>query len=166
MVNNAQTTANNGVNKANAAQNTANNAIPKNKITRSQTVTTDDYVMSAYENNPNMNGTIRNQLALLLSNHGDFIHKDKKSFTAKPSDWLGSGFTINIVDDIKGSDRTYSPVNLSNDHQWFNVITFGVTTRCTQIACYAYINQTPNNGNKVWIRTEHDGTATDWQTIR
>ncbi|MDE6477178.1 MAG: hypothetical protein K2L48_03225 [Mycoplasmoidaceae bacterium] len=59
---NAQSTANDGVNRANAAQNTANNALPKSSVVNNRTCTDNSFALSAIENNPNVNGSLRHHV--------------------------------------------------------------------------------------------------------
>lgn len=62
------------------------------------------------------------------------------------------------------SDTTYEPSSIveSNNSAWWNVITFGRSNRCTQMAFYGYdINKT----NVFYFRRQHDNNVSSWQQV-
>lgn len=64
-----------------------------------------------------------------------------------------------------GTDQSiyHPPLPESTISTWYNVLVIGPSTRLTQIAFYSFLNQ-PNMG-RVWTRSRHDTTWTDWYEI-
>ena len=92
---NAQSTANDGVNRANTAQNTANTAnsvanaaLPKTMVVNSESITTNDYALTAAANNPNLYNSLRFCVNNLdnkrISSH--FLKKVNEIFTYNTDD--------------------------------------------------------------------------------
>ena len=90
------------------------------------------------------------------------------NFPQKVSDWLPSsryGFDVRFVYGVDGGSTTYNPPlkePYSGQNYWWNVLTFGVYNRCTQIAFFSYSG--PNEG-LVYMRYQHDSTVSNWFKI-
>lgn len=87
-------------------------------------------------------------------------------FTERPSDWLveisGFGLRADCVAVENSDQTTYSP-QIGQFPQWYNVITFGVTSRTTQIAAPCF--NLGSGNNKLYIRTQHDDSVTEWKEL-
>lgn len=93
-----------------------------------------------------------------ISAEGDY-------FTQRPGDILPDkysfvfGFYV-----VRNSDQsTYSP-NPGKIGAWYNVLTFGATNRCTQIAIQAY-QKVSVPQNTMYMRTQHDDQVSNWVKI-
>ena len=83
----------------------------------------------------------------------------------KPAEWLNANFNIHYV--AYGADDTelYAPVNTTNFNYWWNVLTFGSQTRCTQIAFQAYAEKITDVENAIFICSQQDNSVTDWKQV-
>lgn len=85
-------------------------------------------------------------------------------FLAHPSDHLVGQVTYTSVC-FRGVDGEYDPQTGEEGDKWYNVLTFGVPARCTQIAVQTFIvPQAPVNG-QIWIRIQHDTRVSSWFCI-
>lgn len=85
-------------------------------------------------------------------------------FTAKPSDMLSGSFSVSNVVVV---DQT-TAVNAPTDRWpcWYNIVTFGISSRCTQIAYQNYLGQYGGvDNNVVYLRNQHDLNVSDWVNI-
>ena len=90
-------------------------------------------------------------------------------FTYNPADWIpaSGGFSFDAVSISNGGNHIYAPPTTTSaditSQAWWNVLTFGVENRCTQIAVYAF--QWANNGGLIYIRRVHDSWVSGWDRI-
>ena len=89
----------------------------------------------------------------------------KESFTAQPNAWLGKyGFTLNAVS-ITASDAYAPPTKETNsDLAWWNVLTFGISNRCCQVAFYGY--QIELTSGIMYARRQQDNAVSNWVQIK
>lgn len=91
---------------------------------------------------------------------GSAEYATDNSFTRYPSDFLeGNVFNMRCVMGA-GADITYFPTSNSI---WYNVITFGSNTRCTQIAVCGYLGF--SESQKIYMRNQHDNNVSAWISI-
>ena len=90
------------------------------------------------------------------------------AFTQDPSEWLAGntyGFVLNKVQIT--SDFTYAPPTSVGTGEgnvaWWNVLTFGQPTRCTQIAFYGF--ETARTSGLIYIRRKHDNDISQWVLV-
>ena len=90
----------------------------------------------------------------------------KTVFTQDPAEFLpstGNGFShCRVSISSTNGDYTNAPPTKtsSSGSAWWNVLTFGSTTRCTQVAFYAFTPYT--GGGLIYFRRRHDDTVSDW----
>lgn len=156
--------------KLSQVESTANAALPVSKVTNSQIITNPGYAVDATENNPNRPGSLAYQINALTLNPGSFIFKyngggtPALGFPEYPSAWLHHGFCVTRIGDTEEA-KQYSPLPYASHAVWFNVLTFGISNRVTQLAFYGFTNQGDDIENGVWIRTQHDTGVTAWKKI-
>jgi len=100
--------------------------------------------------------------------NSDLGVKSYSRFTASPAEWLPSssrGFSIQSVSISSTGEYEYAPPTVETKLQvaWWNVLTFGVASRCTQIAIYSF--RASSNGGLIYIRRKHDDWVSDWELI-
>lgn len=96
----------------------------------------------------------------------DLTGRNITAFTKDSASMLSANksFKVTIVNvPIEVVDNYAPPVNRTINDKWFNVITFRRNNRCTQIACYAFLNH--GYDNMIWIRTQHDNSVSAWREI-
>lgn len=86
-------------------------------------------------------------------------------FTGYPRDFLPnaeSGFAhCKVLLADKNANFSYAPpTKYPNGAAWWNVLTFGVSSRCTQIACFSFSE--PTGGGLIYMRYQHDERVSDW----
>lgn len=141
------------------------------KLTESEAVTdSTGLALPATEKNATIEGTLANQISKLNTDIGNKIYTGKMvnpgKFPEKPSDWLISSFNIHQIE-YEGDgtiDSTYPQNTKGRSYHW-NVLTFGMPSRCTQIAFQAYIGASTGAENAMFIRSEHDYITTDWKQV-
>lgn len=111
----------------------------------------------------------------LSANQGRLLHlaigtlatatstKIYKKFTAKPADWLGKGSPFASVD-ISNSNFSNCPPTRAGTVAFYNVITFGTATRCSQIAVYGFSGASVDKGS-IFFRRQHDSDVSGWQKV-
>ena len=118
--------------------------------------------------NKNLSGAVNELNGDILYTH-DLAQKYRKqmdlfykyiTFTNNPADFLGEGFTFSTV--INDNGDTYAPVT-SAVPMWWNVLTFGDRSRCTQIATQVYAGRSYTN--KIYVRSRHDADTSAWREI-
>ena len=90
------------------------------------------------------------------------------SFTAYPAVWLPPltrGFSHQTVAIPPAGNFNYAPPTRteSNGAAWWNVLTFGISSRCTQIACYSY--NYIAGGGMIYMRYQHDDVVSAWMQV-
>ena len=82
-------------------------------------------------------------------------------FTQYPRDWLGKKWETTFRKVFITSNFEYAPPTKDegNNLAWWNVMTFGIPDRCTQIAVYGFDIYTSNH---TYIRRQHDNNVSDW----
>jgi len=90
----------------------------------------------------------------------------KTVFTQDPAEFLpsaGNGFShCSVLISGTGGNFTNAPPTRTSSvgSAWWNVLTFGSTTRCTQVAFYAFTVYA--GGGLIYFRRQHDGTVSNW----
>lgn len=88
------------------------------------------------------------------------------SFVQYPSAWLGKNDKATFTKVSLLSQFEYAPptrqIHLGQYVAWWNVITFGTGTRCTQIAVYGF---NIHSHNTVYIRRQHDNEVSEWVRV-
>lgn len=83
------------------------------------------------------------------------------AFTVKPSDMLSDNYSTSNHVVVDSSSAVNAPSN--NYPAWYNVVTFGVASRCTQIAYQNYLGQYGGiDNNAIYIRNQHDNNVSTW----
>lgn len=86
--------------------------------------------------------------------------KTYRQFTAKPADWLGSGMISVAAVDIN-NHFSYAPPTKAGNVAFYNVMTIGTSTRCTQIALYGFSGASVDRGS-IFFRRQHDNDVSGW----
>ena len=90
------------------------------------------------------------------------------AFTADPSEWLSGGIYGFVLSKVQiTSDFTYSPPTRVGTGEgnvaWWNVLTFGQPTRCTQVAFYGF--EAARTSGLIYIRRKHDTDISQWVQV-
>lgn len=88
--------------------------------------------------------------------------KTYSAFTAKPSAWLGKGSPFAMVG--INNNFAYAPPTRAGTKAWYNTITIGTSTRCTQIAIYGFSSATVDQGS-IFFRRQHDNDVSGWSKV-
>lgn len=104
---------------------------------------------------------------LLLKNitMGKFINFAQTPRTLLESTGSNSSPIGSIVVDLScfsadNSDTTTNSPYVGMYPRWYNIITLGVTTRCSQIAISCY-----EGSQSIWIRYQHDDRVSGWKQL-
>lgn len=128
----------------------------KSHIVNNTTSTRTDMPLAAKQGKV-LSGRI-NPLEIFLSG------KTYRQFAAKPSDWLGSGMISVAAVDISGSNFSHCPPTRVGSLAFYNVITFGTTTRTSQIAFYGFSGASVDKGS-IFFRRQHDNDVSPWMKV-
>ena len=108
--------------------------------------------------------TIKHQCKVL---NNDLAGNTYYNFTAYPADWItssGRGFSHQTVSINSTGNFNYAPPTKElGGFAWWNVLTFGVRTRCTQIAFFSFLGTT--GGGKIYMRYQHDNMVSAWMQV-
>ena len=144
-----------------------NKRITTSNVTTSLNVTEPGFVADARAVNT-LSTNLDNVNSNLAALTGSLNNNIYTAFNYNPAEWIPAdgGFSFDIVSIDKDEDHTYAPPTTIGDAQdaaWWNVLTFGTKTRCTQIADFGY--QYTNNDGLIFIRSLHNGWASGWNKI-
>lgn len=118
---------------------------------------------------------LQSQIADLNNNKANITHSHDRitfcnhdyyrHFTKYPKDYLKPNGEFNIeAVSFNGADEQYDPPTEKTDYKWYNVFTFGVLNRCTQIAVQNFLHSSTTSGY-IWIRVQQDTWVSSWFCI-
>lgn len=128
----------------------------KSNIVNNTTSTRTDMPLAANQGKV-LSGRI-NPLEIFLSG------KTYSQFSAKPSDWLGSGMISVATVDISGSKFNNCPPTRSGSLAYYIVVTIGVSDRCIQLAFYGFSGASVDQGS-IFFRRQHDNNVSGWMKV-
>lgn len=118
---------------------------------------------------------LQSQITVLNNNKANITHSHDRitfcnhdyyrHFTKYPKDYLKPNGEFNVeVVSFNGADEQYDPPTEKTDYKWYNVFTFGVLNRCTQIAVQNFLYSSTTSGY-IWIRVQQDTWVSNWSCI-
>ena len=136
-------------------------ALQPESIVNNQTTTEEGFALDARQANPNLDGTLANQISD-LNGSLEHINRISTTFRLFANIPILNGIHVFCVTG-GGNPVTDSPY--PDVDGWWNVICFGVggATRMTQITSQTYKRELGYKGkDELWIRSMHDDGWSEW----